>query len=114
MQSPYDRDRLNVFLLDSPRLQSEISEGGQKARFWNKEERNHVLWDDRMGSLAHSGADRLPPVPLLSHPRVLHGPSRGDASILDESHVFLRLMLVASTVTGWCAIVSFILSSLAG
>ncbi|KAG6480618.1 hypothetical protein ZIOFF_057203 [Zingiber officinale] len=60
--------------------------------FWNKEERNHVLWDDRMGSLAHSGADRLPPVPLLSHPRVLHGPSRGDASILDESHVFLRFL----------------------
>ncbi|RWW70395.1 hypothetical protein BHE74_00021932 [Ensete ventricosum] len=45
--------------------------------FWFEQRRSrHVLWGGRVGSVAYRVADRLPPVSLLSDPRIVHGRSR--------------------------------------
>ncbi|CAL9075349.1 unnamed protein product, partial [Musa textilis] len=59
--------------------------------FWS-EGRSHVLWGDRVGSVAHRVADRLLSVRVLSDPRIVHGHSCGDAGFPYEPHVLLRFL----------------------
>lgn len=56
-----------------------------------RKELSHVLWYGGMGSMADSGANRVPPMPILPDARGILDNSGWHSCFEDEPCVFLRL-----------------------